>query len=260
MPIGDIQLGAPGCDKARLRQHVQWGVDHGVFFHGLGDYTDFLSPSNRRFLQNAGLYDTAGSLIERWHREHMDELKDILRPTIGMWTGLHEGHHLYEYDDGTTCDTDLARFLEAPFLGTAAVTRLTFRDTSRHAVECLTWSHHGEGGGANPFLRLEAVAPGFPQVDIFMQGHNTQLASKKREAIMFYGVDNRLRMRAKEILFVIAGGFMRGYQQGSQYSGRAQGSYVEKAMYRPTAIGGPVITVTPRHHSEYNDLQIQCSV
>lgn len=260
MPIGDIQAGSPGTDKKRLKEHIQWGVDHGVFFQGMGDYTDFLSPSNRKFLKNAGLYDTATELIERWQREQMDELKDLLAPTKGMWTGLHEGHHYYEYGDGTTSDTDLARFLEAPFLGTCAVVRLTFRDEDRHSVECLIWSHHGEGGGQDPLGRLLKVAPGFPQIDVFMQGHNTQIDARPKDCLWFYGGPGKMKMRYKTQMFVATGGFMTGYTQGSKIAGRAQGSYVEKAMMRPTSIGGPLLEVTPRRREDYNDLDIRCSV
>lgn len=223
MPLGDIQLGSPGTDIARLKTHVQWGVDHGVFFIGLGDYTDFLSPSNRRYLANAGLYDTATELIEKWHREHMEELKEVLKPTRGMWLGLHEGHHFYEYGDGTTSDTDLAHFLDAPFLGTAAVSRLSFRAENRSSVDCLIWSHHGEGGGADPLARLMRVAPGFPQIDIFLQGHNTQVDARPKDTLWFYGGPGRLQMRYKTQMFVACGGFMKGYTQGSRSAGRAMG-------------------------------------
>ena len=261
MPVGDIQLGSPGCDIKKLKKHVQWGVDHGVFFLGLGDYTDFLSPSNRRYLKNSGLYDTANELIERWHKEHLEELMDILAPTKGMWMGLHEGHHYFEYGDGTTSDTMLAHFLEAPFLGTAAATRLRFKNKeARQSVDCLIWSHHGEGAGQDPFARLLKVAPGFPQMDIFIQGHNTQLGSKKLDTIEFYGGTGRLRMRQRTVLYVAAGGFMKGYSQGSMIAGRAQGSYVEKGMMRPTSVGGVVIEVIPRHKEDYNDLDMWCSV
>lgn len=259
MPIGDIQLGSPGVDKDRLRRHIKWGVEHNVFWLGMGDYTDFLSPSNRRYLKNAGLYDTATDLIEQWSRQQLDELKDILAPTRGMWLGLHEGHHYFQYEDGTTTDTELARYLDAPFLGTCAVTRLHFAEKT-HKVECLVWSHHGEGGGQDPLNRLLKVAPGFPQVDIFVQGHNTQIDARPKDNIWFYGGPGRLRMRDRTQMFVASGGFMRGYQQGSRHAGRAQGSYVEKGMMRPTAIGGPLITVTPRHRQDYNELDIHCSV
>ena len=261
MPIGDVQLGSPGTDMKRLKEHIDWGVQHEVFWHGLGDYTDFLSPSNRRYLASSGLYDTATELIERWHREHLEELKEVLAPTRGMWLGLHEGHHYFEYGDGTTSDTELAHFLDAPFLGTCAVTRLAFRNPDlHHSVDCLIWSHHGEGGGQDPLNRLLKVAPGFPQIDIFMQGHNTQIDARPKDCIWFYGGPGNLRMRYKTQMFCATGGFMAGYKQGSRHAGRAAGTYVERGMMRPTAIGGVLLTVTPRHREAYSDLDIRCSV
>jgi hypothetical protein len=260
MPLGDIQWGAPGVDKKRLKAHVQWGADHGVFWIGMGDYTDILSPSNRRYLKNAGLYDNATEFMDRYHREHMDEVADILSPTKGMWLGMHEGHHYWEYSNGVTSDQELCMKLDAPFLGTAAVTRLSFRGKHNKAVDCLIWSHHGEGGGQDPLNRLLRVAPGFPQIDIFLQGHNTQIDARPKDNIWFYGGPGELHMRNKTQMFVATGGFMQGYNQGSTVAGRPNGSYVEKGMMRPTALGGALITVTPRHKTDFNELDIKCSV
>jgi len=261
MPIGDFQLGSPGTDLRHIREHVKWGVDHGVFFLGMGDYTDFLSPSNRRYLKNSGLYDTAQDIIETIGHQHVDTLLEILAPTKGMWLGIHEGHHLFEFGDGSTTDTILAKELDAPFLGTAATTRLSFRDDAKHLVDCLIWSHHGEGSGAtDPVQRLKKVAPGFPQIDIFIQGHNTKLGSEAMSQIWYYGGPGKLKMRSKKQLFVAAGGFMTGYTENSMFAGRAAGSYVERGMMRPSAIGAPIIIVEPRYRPDYNDLSLHCSV
>lgn len=261
MPIGDFQLGSPGTDLRHLKEHVKWGVDHGVMFLGMGDYTDFLSPSNRRYLKNSGLYDTAVDIIETIGHQHIDTLMEILEPTKGMWIGMHEGHHLFEFGDGTTTDTELCRLLDAPFLGTAALSRLQFRDNHNHNAECLIWSHHGEGSSStDPVARLKKVAPGFPQVDVFVQGHNTKLGSEAVNNIWFYGPPGDLRMRSKKQLFVASGGFMTGYTQGSKFAGRAAGSYVERGMMRPSAIGAPIIYVEPRRKEDYNDLSLHCSV
>lgn len=261
MPVGDIQLGSPGTDLKHLRQHIQWGVDNDVYFLGMGDYTDFLSPSNRRHLKNSGLYDTAMDIIEEIGHRHLETLQEVLAPSVGRWLGLHEGHHTYEFGDGTTTDTLLAQYLKTPFLGTAATTRLKFRGPKGgQSVDCLIWSHHGEGSGASdPVARLKKVAPGFPQVDIFVQGHNTALASQALNNIWFYG-DDELKMRSKKQQFVASGGFMTGYTAGSKFAGRAAGSYVERGMMRPSAIGAPVIYIEPRRKHDYSDLSIHVSV
>jgi len=262
MPIGDIQYGSDGVDVARLRKHINWGVEHDCLFIGTGDYSDFLSPSNRRALRNAGLYDTSANSIAKWARAQEKELFDILKPTKGRWLGLLEGHHFYEHEDGATTDTHLCEMLEAPFLGTCAMVRLTFEGNKR-SKDCLIWAHHGQGGGDDPLRRLMRVAPAFPQVDIFLQGHNTSIDARPKDVLEVYGPPGHIQLRDRTQMFVACGGFFRGYQRGSKagpFVGRARGSYVEKDMMRPTAIGGPLITVTPRAKHDYNELDIKCSV
>ena len=59
MPIGDAQVGVEAADLRRLKSHMEWGfhTKHAMFL-GMGDYVDMASPSNRRTLKAAGLYDT----------------------------------------------------------------------------------------------------------------------------------------------------------------------------------------------------------
>jgi hypothetical protein len=260
-PIGDIQFGSPGTDLEKLRKHIRYCEGIGANYIGMGDYVDMMSPSNRRSYRAAALYDTTLGSIEKYHLDHLEKLKEILEPTRGKWLGLLEGHHYMELSHGGTTDTELAKFLEAPYLGTCAVIRLRFREPSR-AIDYLVYAHHGIGGGTDPLAKLIKVAPGFPQVDLFLQGHNTQVDARPLDSIEFYGAKGGLKMREKKVLFVATGGFMRGYQQSSREGvyGRPQGSYVEKAMMRPTTLGAPVIDITPRHFTEYNDLEVHASV
>src|SRR3989304_5688136 len=75
-----------------------------VRFVGMGDYTDFASPSNRSRLKAANLYDTATDIIDQKAEELTEEIGDYLKPTRGKWLGMVEGHHLHELKDGTTTD------------------------------------------------------------------------------------------------------------------------------------------------------------
>lgn len=260
IPTGDFQAGSPGFDSKRLRNLVSWGVDHDAWWHGMGDYSDIMSPSNRTAYQRAGLYDTTRMAIEAWHKEHMGEVEDILAPTKGRWVGLHEGHHYLNYENGETSDMRLAEFLGCPFLGTTAITQFNFRDENKHKAECLMYSTHGEGSSSDPVAKLKRVAPGFPQMDIFLQGHNTQLASQVLGLVEVYRAGGSLRQRDRNQYFIATGGYMKGYTQGSKVGNRAQGSYVEKAMMRPTAIGAPVIRITPEWEHGYTKLKIEATV
>lgn len=216
----------------------------GAYYLGTGDYSDFLSPSNRKALKVSGLYDTATDLIESWHDEWLGRLQEVLKPTAGRWLTMVEGHHYYAYSDGTTTDTRLANCLGAPFGGTSSVVRLTFQDSNRHSAAYNIFVTHGEGRG---FGHLRRLAPGFPGVDMFVQGHNCELSDEVLSCIEFYGRPGQLKMRERDQRLVLAGGFMRGYAAGSRLgrSGRASGSYVEQRGLRPLAIGGRQYRLTP---------------
>src|SRR5207245_1251726 len=79
-----------------------------VKFIGMGDMTDFASPSNRQRLQAAALYDNAYDVIEQKAIELTREIYDLaLKPTKGKWLGLVEGHHLLDLKCGETTDMRL---------------------------------------------------------------------------------------------------------------------------------------------------------
>lgn len=260
MALGDIQYGSEACDVDRVKRHVEWGLRHDAYFIGMGDYTDFLSPSNRARLKGAALYDTATKLIDEWHFEHMSGLYErVLRPTKGRWLGLQEGHHYHEFDEGGTSDTWLADKLEAPFLGTCGLTRVTFKDASNHrAVTTHIWSHHGEGSGATtaaPFNKLEKISGGI-DADVYFMGHYSRAGCILTDRLYVAGSRTpRLRHRSRAL--VATGAFLRGYLQNSRNHGRAGGTYVEHAMMNPVTLGNVMVSLIPAHRDEYDTLDLE---
>ena len=251
MPVGDIQYDGPGgaADLPRLKKFLDWGMANGAWFIGMGDFVDFLSPSNRQRLAQAGLYDTGSMVIDRAAGQLVDELMSVLAPTRGRWVGLLQGHHYYSHLDGTTSDTRLCSALAAPFLGDCALIRLTFRNgPERGATNFKLWAHHGHrGGGALPTAglnRLYHQKVRYPGVRLFLMGHLPQLGH-----VVTDGLDVTERgephLVHEDTHYVLTGGFSRSYQEGSQFAGRAQGGYAEKAMMPPAVLGGAVITLTP---------------
>ena len=253
-PIGDLQVGSEGFGEARFKRYMERMLKRDAYFIGMGDYTDFLSPSNRKYLRNSGLYDTAQELIEKWHMEQIEEIKELLKPTKGRWLGLLQGHHYYEFDPMTTTDTELARYLEAPFLGDCAILRATFKrdgGTEGHVVtqSIDIWAHHGAGSGVSAtsaLTKLERYA-GYVDSDILIMGHQTKRGylPKPRFGMSRYTKKGQLHLDNRTQHLVAAGGWMEGYHVGKLSRGRPQGSYVEKAMMIPTSLGGMVITLKP---------------
>lgn len=259
MPLGDIQLdpdltayGVPrSCDIERLRKHVQWGVDRGAYFLGMGDYVDVASPSNRAKLKAVGFYDNITALMEKAAFEAEDELKEILAPTRGRWLGLLEGHHFFEYESGQTTDTRLAEWLGCPHLGTSTLVNVRFpRERGRGTPNFTVWAHHGRGGGkllSGPLNQLEHVLKSF-EADVYLVGHHhKQVAGKYQRLVGEFPYSGKPRLRHKSVILASTGSFLRGYTQGSKRGMVPRGGYVEQGLMNPVALGGLAIWARPRY-------------
>ena len=244
MPIGDAQVGVEAADLKRLKSHVEWGFHkkHALFL-GMGDYVDMASPSNRRTLKAAGLYDT---VTEALQAKAQEDIKTFLQHTMytkGAWLGLLQGHHYMDMADGTTSDMKIAEALRAPFLGDAAIVRIIFdkhKDVDGLPLKADIWCHHGRGGGvgaAAPISLLEKTARGF-DADIYLMGHQHKKVATPIDE-MFWSRDGRMLHRTK--LLACTGSFLKGYLANSMSEGRAGGTYVEKGMMTPVSLGGIVI-------------------
>ena len=249
MPIGDVQIGVPACDTDRLKRHVEWGLEQGALFLGMGDYVDIASPSNRRALKSVKLYDTVLSAVEDKADRDVRAFLDAVQGTEGKWLGLLEGHHYVEFADGTTTDTRLAQALATPFLGNCAFVRLSFLCPGSKKASSITatlWCHHGAGGGAragSPLNKLEPVVIGF-DADVYLIGHqHKKVAAPLDQLYMTKSRAPRLEQRTK--LIACTGSFLKGYCAGSRSSGRAGGTYVERGMMMPLSLGGIVVKIRP---------------
>lgn len=257
MPIGDIQYTGPrgASDMDRLERHVKWGVEQGAVFVGMGDFSDFLSPSNRQRLREAGLYDTAEEVIDQAALNIEQDIMDTLRPTRGRWLGYIEGHHFYTALDGTTTGQRMAKFLGCPYLGDSAIMRLTFREeNSNRSVVLKMFVHHGHGGATTYggiLNRLERFAARFPDVQLIMTGHHHQVIVQPMDSLDITHKGEPY-LYHKTRMLVCTGSFMKGWMQGHAIGGRPQGLYPEQKMMPPTALGAPLIIATPKRLRSHN--------
>ena len=211
----------------------------------MGDYVDTNSPSNRDRLRAANLYDPG--MIDDIVKRYCDELLEVLLPTKGRWIGMHEGHHWHPFEDGGTSDTYLCERLNATFLGTCAINRLTFADDSGHRAIYKIWSHHGANSSAGtlgaPLNKLVTFS-GRCDADMLIMAHVHQLPATPFDAI---SVNDKgaVKINHRTKWAILAGSFMRGYLQGHKVGGRVGGTYVEKNMLPPATLGAQLITLTP---------------
>ena len=249
VPVGDVQLGAGGVVKKALRQDIERGIEQNALFIGMGDYVDVASPSGRAKIKGADFYDSVGSALAAYDDSQVEEFLRLVAGTKGRWIGIHQGHHYLEHGDGTTSDTRIAEALDAPFLGDSALSRLTFARSYRGKAKSTKvkfdiYSTHGTGSGqtqAAPLAKLEKIS-GAVDADLYLINHYARKGAVPRDKLF---MDQKGRLQHKTIYMVATGGYMAAYEEGSNKAGRAQGSYVEKAMLTPTTLGGTIIRLTP---------------
>src|SRR5262249_11348343 len=176
--VGDIQWNGKRSNSTALgalKDTLAKGMNDGAYFVGMGDYTDFMSPSNRQRMKAAALYDNAEEAIDNTALDLVSELYELaLKPTKGRWLGMVEGHHPAELRSGETTDMRLCEMLGTTFLGTCGVIHLTLMTRERCETPITLWLHHGQGNGQTgyyPLARLEKVYADQEGIDVFAIGH-----------------------------------------------------------------------------------------
>ena len=276
MPIGDVQLGSRGVDIDRLKKQIAWAnkqtADGGppVYFVGMGDYIDVMSPSNREAWRSTRLYDSVRTAMEEKATELENEFLRLVAGTEGRWLGILHGHHYFEHEDGSTSDTRIARALRAPYLGSCAFISLNFNGrvggNTHRSQRCVIWCHHGTGSGMTPhapLTKLTNVMQYF-EADIYLIGHQT-----KRPVVpvprIYMSDHTPPKLIARKKILAGTGGFTKGYEAGSvNGGGRPEGSYVEQGLMSPVSLGSVLLKVRPvfgdRSGSTVDRLDINCEV
>lgn len=265
MPIGDVQLGAQGVEEERLKRHLEWGMEQGAYFLGMGDYVDVMSPSNREAWRSIRRYDSVTQAMQEKAQEHVERFLKLTKGTEERWLGLLHGHHFYDFEDGTTSDTRIAQALKAPYLGTCGAVILRFERHSSSkkspSLRCVIWAHHGWGSArrqSGPINNLEDVA-GWFEADIYLMGHQTKKPAVPKPRL-YVSDAPPYRLVARKKILAGTGGFYQGYVIGSKVNGLPHGTYVEEAGLPPVALGGIVLKIRPVHSGSERGDRIDMSV
>ena len=257
-PLSDLQFGAAGSDTDRFKRHLDYCLRQDAWFYWLGDAVDHASPSGRRKIRNAELYETTVAALEEKAYRDLEAVKKLLAPTVGRTLFVLDGHHRYDFEDGTDTDRLLADYLQAPHLGTSTIFQITFQ-RGKSSTNCQLYAHHGERSTVSPSLITRwmetNLLPNWPTVDIFNVAHCHQAAGVKKEGLVpIFG--EHATLKGKQRVLVATGGWLKGYVVGNRRGGRPTGTYVEQAQMPPTSIGGVTIEVEPVHTAQYDYLNI----
>jgi hypothetical protein len=245
MPVGDVHEGSPGWPREKFVTHLQWGMDRGATFLGMGEFLDFASTSQRAIANQ--FRDATKEQLDDMIRSRLEVFLDLIKFTKGRWIGLLEGHHFWQMADGTTSDQFLCMGLDCPFLGTSALIRID-QHISRHPEsDCLVYCHHGSGAGRTLGGKLNRVEELLKIIesDVYLMAHvHTKIADPLDR--QYISPDNTHYHRTK--LLARTGGFQRGYLSSSPKSVlkpafHSRGTYIERGTMIPTSLGGLAIGI-----------------
>lgn len=240
------------ADFGRAERVLEWAEDRGAYVLGMGDYVDSMSPSNRRAWATAPLYDSPRDAMDEMAYQTLDEVGDLMSKS-SRWLGLLSGHHFHRFQDGTTTDMLLAQRLETRHLGESVAGLSLFFPSNGHKRKPMArvWATHGQGGGSTigaPLNKLQRLAGGYEGVDAFFMGHYHQSATAKMSKLAWVGGEKggTPRLVQRNVVLAVTGSFMRGYLQGHRIGGEPGGTYVERGLMQPNALGASVVTFRPR--------------
>ncbi len=254
-PVADVQVGAGGVDEKGFRSFIEEGIaDPFGRFVGVGDYTDGISPSNRKLLNAAfvrgDLYDTAREMFTDAAKRSAEHFLHLVRGTEGRWDFLLEGHHLYEYVEGTqlrNTDLDIADALGCPNLGRGIAT-VSYQFRSGRPLRL--WARHGEGSGDSfsaPLNSVEKQMRAF-NADVYLLAHHHKLVAGAATKL-YEDEEDETGLGAINSRLVGCGSWLRGFMKDTV-------SYAEEGMMVPLAVGAPIVRI----QKQRSDFRIRVEV
>jgi len=227
--VGDIQLGNPGFSEGAWSRAVRATrqVQGTLFLVGMGDYIDFMSPSNRANYRASGIYSSSRRLIDE--RVAVPLVKDVAAKMKGMngkWSVLLEGHHwcdMYQAEadgssenTGATQNSDifLAQLLDAPFVGLMQTALVRFKLSNGRVFTLL--ASHGAGGGQTLTYMLNKMVKkvgGWEEIDAVATGHTHVLSGLAIPKLRYSEVEKDLV--ARNVPIINTGSFLKGIKIGA---------------------------------------------
>jgi hypothetical protein len=247
MPVGDVHFGAQDFPQQQFVEHLQWGMDRGAYFLGMGDYLEFAPDSQRKpFTQ---LRDSTRLKVDMDVRAEAERFCELISFTAGSWIGLIHGNHTWTFMDGTCVEQLICGRLGCDYLGTMTMLRLVPEQALAHHPEAdtIVVAHHGMGGGQTigGHLNQPEKMMKFTQADVILMGHSHAKLVGSIDKIM---VTPDGKYSHRTTLVARTGAFLKAYAGHEPLpldapAYESEGSYVEQKGLMPSSMGGICIGI-----------------
>lgn len=258
--LADLHEGNVGCAEKELDADIRTiRDDPHSFWLGGGDYADFIGYHDKRFDPDAVAEWVTVKKLGDLGKASIERVRDKLKPIAGKCLGLLIGNHELKYQlamEHESLHAWLCTELGVPSLGYSCIFDVVFirsgsvkqprlsmtlrpgGHTKTHANSFRVFAHHGAGYAQTPGGKLNRLV-GFMQAfeaDLYFVGHVHDHLARKEPVLTVDASATKIVQR--ERLGVIAGSYLKTYQQGAT-------TYGEQRGYRPTSLGAAVAEVHP---------------
>lgn len=260
IPIGDVHIGAGGCDEELLKSVVaRVKREPNTYWIGMGDYCDFINVSDRRvdfgtladWIELADLMDLAKHQKDRF----LDHVRPIASKCLALVKGNHEDTILkkYERDIYYEIVSEIKEAAQMNAKDTLAVDYygwlyLIFRRGKATSTVKINLHHGYVGGklaGAKALNMQRWLWTHDCDIALFGHSHNTMAQIESVE-----GLD-----RKGNLVQTVRRGAFCGTFLNSVNNGKPSG-YAERKGYFPLPLGGCEILLKPGHHEANGRVRI----
>ena len=156
--LADSHIGHPNADIKKLKKNIAFIKDNRLPWLHLGDWADFIPPTDRRY--TIGVDDIM---------TQFNDIKEIFNPIKDLCIAILRGNHGSKWSrtEGDIIK-QIAKEWDTHYLGYCGFVTIKLKKNSYKL-----WLHHGAGGGRKrgaKVIRLQDWS-GFVDADIYLQGH-----------------------------------------------------------------------------------------
>ena len=241
--LGDIHAGIKHCSESQILDRVkEIKNDPNAYFIGMGDYADFITPSDPRWdIQVIADWVEKDNLARSLEKHVINLFSPIKDKCLGLLEGNHEDAiRIHNHDD---VQKNICNELSVSNLGYTVIIIFTLKrrksTESHHLKGVFT---HGSGWAVtkgSKINRLERFMNMFPTCRIAAMGH---MHDRIDHTLPYLDINTEGKIVDAQRVGVVSGSWLRTYAQG------VRASYAEKKGYPPTTLGSPVIMIKPNEN------------
>jgi hypothetical protein len=241
--FGDVHRDTRNCDVERWQwflKRAKETMDENTYFIGMGDYHDFASTKEKKYLQQQ-VHESTSNTFDEIAEKHNRDFAGEISFMQGRLLGLLEGNHSWVFKNAKTSTEDLAERMKSKDMGWLCHYSLLCKALNHgtaaavHMVLC-----HGKAGGKTFGVTINQVGDLkqiFPIADIYCMGHDHQRTAHPISVLVPTSCKGGYGIKQKRQFLCRSGAFVKAYQNESD-------SYEIFRLYRPSDLGALKMTIS----------------